>query len=398
MPEHPLDIGPGEELLEHLLAETPTASATEFTALVTEYATAYGLEKVEVYLVDLQQRYLLPMSERLPSLEIDASLAGWAYRTASLRVAEASGGGMSVWLPLVDGVERVGVLRVRTASLDAARLRRCRTLAALIAMVITSKRGASDTFVQRTRTAPMQLAAEMLRAFLPPRTIGNRHVVSTAVLEPAYEIGGDAFDHSLTPDTLYTTILDSMGHDLSSGLATSVAVAGCRNARRSGAALPQFVESVDDALGQWLPEQFCTGVVCQLDLAGGLLQWINCGHPPPLLIRGRRVLDGALVRPEQAPMGLPAHLAAAPRQVHETTLEPGDQVLLYTDGVTEARMRGGAEFGLHRFTDSIIRATTGGELPPETLRRLIHAVLEANNNRLRDDATILLFAWQPQEV
>jgi serine phosphatase RsbU (regulator of sigma subunit) len=81
--------------------------------------------------------------------------------------------------------------------------------------------------------------------------------------------------------------------------------------------------------------------------------------------------------------------------VHETALEPGDRVLMYTDGVTEARTRDGSEFGLERFTDSIIRATAGGELAPETLRRLIHSILDSQSDRLRDDATILLFEWRP---
>lgn len=134
--------------------------------------------------------------------------------------------------------ERLGVLGVRTRSLDAVRLRRCRTLAGILAMAIASKRAYSDSFARRARTEPMQLPAEMLRAYLPPRTIGNAHVVSTAVLEPAYEIGGDAFDHSLTQSTLHAAILDAMGHDLASGLTTSVALAGCRNARRAGAGCP----------------------------------------------------------------------------------------------------------------------------------------------------------------
>nr|WP_324610142.1 SpoIIE family protein phosphatase [Streptomyces sp. WM6378] len=59
-------------------------------------------------------------------------------------------------------------------------------------------------------------------------------------------------------------------------------------------------------------------------------------------------------------MGLPARFSDEPRTVHETTLRPGDRVLLYTDGVTEARTAGGGEFGMDRFADSIIRATAAG--------------------------------------
>jgi serine phosphatase RsbU (regulator of sigma subunit) len=70
-------------------------------------------------------------------------------------------------------------------------------------------------------------------------------------------------------------------------------------------------------------------------------------------------------------------------------------VLLYTDGVTEARTRDGEMFGLERFADEVIRATAAGELAPETLRRLIHSILDAQPGRLRDDATIVLIEWWP---
>jgi serine phosphatase RsbU (regulator of sigma subunit) len=261
-------------------------------------------------------------------------------------------------------------------------------------MVITSKRAYSDSFARRARSEPMRLPAEMLRAFLPQRTIGNTKVISTGVLEPAYRAGGDAFDHSLTQSTLHAAILDSMGHNLASGLTTAVAMAGCRNARRAGADLPQLVDTVDQALAQWLPDQYCTGILSQLDLTHGVFRWINCGHPPPLLIRDRRVLSHALERTPQPPMGLAAQFSDAPHEVNEVTLEAGDRVLLYTDGVTEARVEGGQQLGLERFTDSIIRATAAGKPAPEALRLLIHSILE-RQNQLRDDATILLIEWLP---
>ncbi|MER7191215.1 hypothetical protein [Streptomyces flaveolus] len=94
------------------------------------------------------------------------------------------------------------------STLDGLKLRRCRTAALLLALIITSKRTYSDTVAQRMRTRPMHLPTEMVRAFLPPRSIGTGRVVSTAVLEPAYELGGDAFDHAFTEDVLHAAILE----------------------------------------------------------------------------------------------------------------------------------------------------------------------------------------------
>ncbi|MEU1367750.1 PP2C family protein-serine/threonine phosphatase [Streptomyces sp. NPDC005803] len=383
----------GDGLLGDFLAD-PDNATLDMTTAVERCSKALGLKQSVVYLADIQQRLLLPLTGHGQPLDIDASLAGWAYRTQSLRVEEEDVSCLTAWLPLLDGAERLGVVAVLAPTLDAVLLRRARALASLLAMMITSKRAYKESFVRRTRTDTMQLPAELLRAFLPPRTIGTAHVVSTAVLEPAYEIAGDGFDHALTPTTLHASILDSMGHDLASGLATSVTLAACRNARRTGADLPHLAESVDAALTRWLPEQFCTGVLAQLDLASGVLRWINCGHPAPLLIRAQALVPRALEKEADPPLGFPSAFTSDPREVHQIALEPGDRVLMYTDGTTESRMRNGTEFGLERFVDYVVRAAASGELAPETLRRLIHSLLESESTGLRDDATILLFEWK----
>ncbi|MET8568808.1 PP2C family protein-serine/threonine phosphatase [Streptomyces sp. NPDC004783] len=372
----------------------PAHLTLDLATAVDRCAKALGLEHAGVYLVDLQQRCLVPQTDVAERVPVDGSLAGWAYRTQSMRVEESGTGGVRAWYPLLDGAERLGVLAVTQTAFTAASLVRGKALASLLAMLITSKRAYEDSYVRHTRTQRMRLPAEMLRAFLPPRTIGNARVVSTAVLEPAYELGGDAFDHSLTETTLHVAVLDAMGHDLASGLTSAVSLAACRNARRNGADLPELVESADRALARWLPDKFCTAVVAQLDLATGLLRWSNCGHPPPILIRGDRLMTDAMEREADPPMGVPSLLVDRPRHTHEIRLEPGDRVLMYTDGVIEARGGEARLMGLELFADYVIRATGGGEPAPESMRRLIHSILDAQEDRLRDDATLLMFEWR----
>ncbi|WP_405935144.1 serine/threonine-protein phosphatase [Streptomyces longwoodensis] len=384
----------GDDLLQEFLADPANRTVGLATALA-RCTRALGLPRAVAYLVDIQQRHLVPLTDVTSSLPVDESLAGWAYRTQSLRVESSEAGTLTAWFPLVDGAERLGVLAVHTPTLTAGALSRGRALATLVAMMVTSRRAFKDTYVRRARTEPMRLPAEMLRAFLPPRTIGDGTVVSTAVLEPAYELGGDAFDHALTETTLHATVLDAMGHDLASGLTSAVSLAACRNARRCGTELPELVSSVDEALTEWLPDQFCTAVLAEIDLATGVLRWSNCGHPAPLLIRDQRLIEDALEREPDPPLGLPSLLTDRPRQVHEAPLQPGDRVLFYTDGVTEARTRDGELFGLQRFADYVIRATAAGELASETLRWLIHSILDVETSRLRDDATIVMVEWQP---
>ena len=78
--------------------------------------------------------------------------------------------------------------------------------------------------------------------------------------------------------------------------------------------------------------------------------------------------------------------------VHTTQLEPGDQLVLYTDGVVEARKLG-QFFSEERLADFVIRASASGHTGPEVLRRLIQAVLAHQDGQLQDDATLMLLDW-----
>ncbi len=390
-------VGEQELLLEELLSTVHASDPSEALEAAHHYGERIGLSDIALFLVDLQQRLLVPLSGG-PVLEINTTVAGETFRTGALRLSESGDGELVLWLPLNDAADRLGVLQAKAPVLDEPTLRRCRTLASLLALVVTSKRAYSDTYVRKTRVQPMELHSEMLRSLLPPRTLGTSRGVSTAVLEPAYELGGDAFDHSLIEDVLHAALLDGMGHDLASGLIAAVAMAGTRNARRNGADLTELTASVEKALVEWLPERFCTVLFTTLDLSNGEFSWINCAHPAPLLLRNNRVLKDALKRPAEVPLGLGPALGIETRTVHRVQLQPGDRVLLYSDGVIEARDDQGEVFGFRRFADFIARATAAEEPAPETLRRLVHAIHEHQQGRFTDDATIMLLEWLPEHT
>jgi serine phosphatase RsbU (regulator of sigma subunit) len=98
--------------------------------------------------------------------------------------------------------------------------------------------------------------------------------------------------------------------------------------------------------------------------------------------------------PTALPLGL-FHLSPDRLTVHEEDLHPGDRLLAYTDGVTDAVSASGERFGVDRLVDFIHRALND-ELPtPETARRLVRAVVDHQNEELQDDATAVILEWQP---
>ncbi|WP_432087813.1 PP2C family protein-serine/threonine phosphatase [Streptomyces sp. bgisy095] len=385
-----------EDVLGGLLARSHLRSGRELAGLVQDAGRRMGFGGTAMYVTDLQQIRLIalpqPDAAGPPTLDVDSSLAGLAYRTQQ---PQRSRDGATAWLPMIDGVERVGVLMVTAPVLDDALLGRGETLAGIAALLVVSKSSHSDLLVETERARAMTVQAELLWAFLPPRTIGTAEVTSSAVLEPAYDIGGDTFDHTLDDRGLHLTVIDSMGHDLASGGASAAGLAACRATRRSGGSLTDIVTSIDEILDTWFTDRLMTAVVAHLDTSDGRLTWINCGHPPPLLIRHGRVLPQVLEREPDLPLGW-GFLRDAPPTEHTERLQPGDRILLYSDGVTEARSPGGDFYGEERLADTVIRATAAGAPAPEALRRLVQGLRQHQSHKLRDDATILLTEWHPR--
>jgi hypothetical protein len=395
-------LSTGERVLGDLLREAHLTSPDRLAELVAGHAARLGVRHAVVYLADIQHLTLVPLQGTNASdrgvQRIDGTVAGRAFRKLTILTAADDDGGHRVWLPLVDGTVRLGVLELGVAPSeggpDEALLARCEILAQITGLLIVSKGSYSDAFARLRRREPMELSAELEWAFMPPQTVATGQVVVTAALEPAYRVGGDAYDFSLIGDDLHLSLFDAAGHDLTAGLVASIAMAAARNTRRSGGRLTDIAFLADQAItDQNLDERFLTAVLGVLHLTTGRLEWVNCGHPPPLLIRDERIVK-ELTRTPDLPIGLLHGEAPA---VHTEDLQPGDRLLLYTDGVVEARTRDGSLFGLHRLADTVIRTTAAGIPAPEALRRLVHGLLAEHAERLTDDATVMLIEWLPQD-
>ncbi|MFI0812075.1 PP2C family protein-serine/threonine phosphatase [Streptomyces echinatus] len=381
------------QALTGMLEEGHLVGFDQLPDLIARHAARAGLAAIRLYLVDLREQVLREVTGRgLDAAQggevfpVEGTLPGWVF--AHSRAQAGGEGDDRWWVPVLDGTARLGVMRADLAG--GTSLERLRVVASLVGLLIVSKRPSSDAAARLSRVQAMNVAAELEWNLMPPRSFANRDVVIAAAMEPAYEIGGDAFDYAVAGDQVHLAVFDAMGHDSRAGLTANLAVAACRNHRRQGDDLVTTGERVEQVLLEHFGHHtYVTAILADLNAHTGLLSWISRGHHPPVLIRAGRWTTSLACHPAH-PLGSDLGIAAV---LCREQLEPGDRILLHTDGVIEARDPSGREFGLQNFTDFIIRHHADGLPVPETLRRLMRAVLDHHGGQLRDDATVLCLEW-----
>jgi serine phosphatase RsbU (regulator of sigma subunit) len=378
-----------------LLRRTHLAPPDLLPGAVDE-AIAHLGARATIYLADYTQSLLVPMTrsgvEQPPTLAIDTTLAGRAYRMLVVQSAVVDGE-PQMWMPIIDGLERLGVLKIVVA--DAANLedrafrRQCWWFAHYLGHLVSILDAFGDGIDAVRRRHPRSLSAELIWQLLPPLTAGTDKVLVSGRLEPSSTVGGDVFDYALSDDTTEFAIFDATGHDLHSGLAAATALAAYRNARRQGHGLFEQTESIHRAVrDEFSGHMYATGVLARLDLHSGQLRYLSAGHPAPLLLRGGKVVK-TLIDGQRPLLGLDMRQA----NVASESLEPDDVVVLYTDGITEARDQEHQFFGVERLVDFLEREASEGTPLPEIVRRVCRRILDYQNGVLQDDATMLLVQW-----
>lgn len=379
------------------LARLRHTSPQEVVAALTEAAGPVARDVV-LYLVDFEHEILQPLVdgssvEVVPEEALASTLAGRAFSTGEPVTAERDDGAR-VWVPVFEHSVRAGVLALTVDRADPDVVEHCRSLGVLGGLLLASASRYTDLVHVRKRGRSMTLAASMQWDLLPPLTMRADRVAVAGLLEPAYEVAGDGFDHSINGHRVDVAVFDGMGHGISSTLLTTLAVGTYRHQRRDGRGLESMHDAVDAAVvEQFGGEAFVTALLARLDTTTGLFELTNAGHPAPLLLRDRQVI-GEL----QSDPALPFGLGSRCEEVAQVALEPGDVVVLYTDGVVEARGADGQEFGLARLGDLLEREAASGLAPEEVLRRLVRAVLDHRQGALRDDATLVLVQWDGPPV
>jgi serine phosphatase RsbU (regulator of sigma subunit) len=384
------------EAVRRLLEMSHRARPEDLPIALRKIAPLLDATEVVFYLVDYEQVALRPLADTghrgRRSVPVDGTEAGQAF-CSGLPVRASDGSG-HIWLPLLNGAERLGVLDVHTAAAAGEHaVRDLRAVAAVVAELVASRRFYGDAVEHTRRRMPMQLAAEIIWNQLPPLTFASHDAVVTAVLEPCYDVGGDAFDYAVNGDVLHVALFDTVGHGISASALTTLAVNSYRNARRCGLDLPDTYGSVDKWIRAQYPGSFVTAILAELHTDSGVYRRICAGHPAELLLRDGRLLR-QLPGPSALPLGL-GSMRSRPPEVTEEMLKPADSVLLYTDGVIEARSADGEFFGIDRLAGLITEELAGRAPAAETMRRMVHAILAHQHDELQDDATAALLQFRP---
>ena len=368
-------------------------SPDKLPAVLDAAAEILGV-RVLLYVVDYTSSVLVafPGSRSVDRslLEVDSTLAGRAYRQFTVESSER--GGPHLWVPVADGVVRTGVLEVTVEPdrLHEAALREhVQLLAQLAGHLITVVSRHGDAIDRLRRQEGRSISAELIWALLPPLTTGTDKVVITGRVEPNNDVGGDVFDVAVSENVAEVAIFDATGHDLGSGLVAATALTSYRNARREGRSLFAQADAVSRAVSeQFGPGSYVTGVLAQLDLDTGLLRYLSAGHPYPLVLRDRHVARS--LRAGRRPL---FGIEATEVTVGEEHLEPGDCLVLFTDGITEARNSSKVMFGASGLVDFLEREAALAASLPEIARTLCRTVVSWQGGVLSDDCTVLLMHW-----
>jgi serine/threonine protein phosphatase PrpC len=387
------------ELLRELLRRSHLSAPSDLAAVVADQARSIGARDAVVYLIDYEQGALVPVPGAAGGhgepLSVAGTIAGRAFSSISILRSKGDVPGMErLFLPLLDGTDRLGVIGM--SFLEDALSERiaaaCERYAHLVAMLIVTKGAYGDAFEVIRRQQRMTIASELVWALVPPLVFATDGLALAGMLEPCYDNGGDTLDYAVDDRVLHVAVFDAMGHGLAAAGVAAFALSAYRASRRSGSDLLETYAAMHEAVGAQFPDRrFVTALIAQLELDSGRLHWISAGHPPPLVIRGGRRAHTLQTTPVP-PLGVDS--PSGPPTVATDSLEPGDLLLLYTDGLSEARDPDGALFTIERLSEFIEREAAAGQTAPETLRRLRHAIIGRAATELRDDATALLLEWQ----
>ena len=304
-------------------------------------------------------------------------------------IACEAGTRSEVAIPLhVDG-ELIGVFAASHHELDAfspAQLRLLQGLCTHVAVAVQNARRFSDERDKRERlTREAEEARAIQQALLPRSSPLIPGFAVSGLSVPAGAIGGDWYDFIPLADGRWGFVLaDVSGKGMAAALLMSATRGMLRSLAQTGSGPAEVLTRLNNLMVDDLPVgRFVTMVYAEFDPATRTVRIASAGHLPPLLVEpdGHRWIT--------TERGLP--LGIAPCEFSETavTLDPQSRLAIYSDGITEAAIGTGEEYGQER----LLAQMKAAEVCVESL--LADVKKFVNGAGLRDDATLILLGTRP---
>ena len=258
------------------------------------------------------------------------------------------------------------------------------SLAAAAALRIRNIGLVEEAASRRVLDRELALAHEIQLAMLPRRMPERAGIDIAATLLPARAVGGDLYDFQLIDDQLWFTIADAAGKGVSAALFMAVTRTLFRGLVSREATVGDILHRMNEELARDNDAQFfVTAFVGCLDLNTGEMTCATAGHPPPLQWAAGSIAPVPLT-PNIA-LGIMSGATYPPTRI---TLNPGDRLLLYSDGVTEAIDSRGQLFGDTRLLE--ICRTAATESAQATVDRVITALNDFSAAAPQEDDITLL--------
>jgi hypothetical protein len=354
--------------------------------LVAEAARLAG-GPVALYVLDIDGSHLLRLAGRedFPArlaapLAIGPELAEDGMPDLTARLARELPG--VVIAPMWLRGRAVGILLALRGSQSGLR-----EVARLGAAALELANGYTDVIDAARRRKDMNPAAELQQSLIPPRIVRMGTAELAGSVLPSYEVGGDWFDYVENRDGAWIAIADAAGRGPQAGGLGGVGLAALRAARRNDATLEQAAQTMHETICDvGGAEFFLTAIVARWDSVYAIFSWINCGHPPPLLIHADGTAE-ELVHRTDLPLGIFDKTRTFHR--HQRRLDTDDRLILYTDGVSR-RCTGDDAFGARGIARAAMSAETTSA--PATVRAIQQAVVRASEDPLPDDAAVVALA------
>jgi len=259
-------------------------------------------------------------------------------------------------------------------------------IAGQTALAISATRLYQQSVLQQRFEHEMRLARDIQASFLPERCPSPPGWQVAVDWRTARGVGGDYYDLIEFGDgTLGVSIADVSDKGVPAALYMALSRSVLRAASLDSRSPAETLKRANQVLMQDTRSgMFITTIYAIIDLESGLTRYARAGHNPALYV----TRDGKVTLLE--PVGIALGIVTDPRLVEETfTLGPGDMLVLYTDGVTEALNEIDDEFGMERLIDVV--AGSAGSTPEEVIER-IHSAVQSfvGDSAQSDDYTVVV--------